>query len=49
MKKLLAGMAVIALLAGCLLSNNVSKELSPVAGDRNGGVIAGDRWGGLII
>ncbi|MBS6373216.1 MAG: hypothetical protein KH431_01230 [Erysipelotrichaceae bacterium] len=50
MKKIITGVALIAIMAGCLLAGNVEQNdaAKPVAGDRWGGLIAGDRWGGLI-
>ena len=41
MKKLIAGIALVAIMAGCLFAGNVSNELAaPVAGDRSGTVIS---------
>lgn len=47
MKKLIAGVSLIAILAGCIFLGDDSST-AKYAGDRNGGLIAGDRNGGLI-
>lgn len=41
MKKIIAGIAIIAVMAGCLFAGNVNgtEQVNPVAGDRNGLVI----------
>lgn len=42
MKKLITGIALVAVMAGCLFAGNAntSEPTNPVAGDRNGVVIA---------